>query len=543
MGRFVVGSIAVSGFGTWSYNVGIAVYAYEQTHSATWVAAVTVGRYVPALILTWLARSFVDRLPRRALAIRADLGCALIMGGLAVAGALQAPVLLVTLLAALSSTLARVQASAVLSLASDVVVESALARMARLAGAADAVSTAAGSAAASALLIAFSPAFLFAGNAVTFAVSALLLTRVSGPTRSAPAVTTPSVAATERRRRGDTFAFWPLQMARTLVAYVYGVDVVVLTVVASRQFHGGAGGYGWLLAAMGLGGLLAAVPIRGRRRQLPMPVVLVSGILGYALPLLVFVLAPPTAGGLAVQVVRGVGSVLATSAAIAALQRGVPSALAGRVFSTTQSLVLLGTCAGAVVTPILLGSLGFSATLMISAIAPCVAAVALFPFLVRFDRQEASLLATLDPRLTVLRGLHLLQDASRSTLYQLADGAEEFQVDAGTVIIRQGDLADALYVLVSGGLEVTGRGDSGPVVLRQLSSPDVFGEIGLLRGIPRTSTVTATATCTLWRIPAAIFLAGVTEAGVSGALNDIVQVRLGTRAMRSGSLRAELPVQ
>src|ERR1017187_3967673 len=89
--RQVIASVAVSGFGTWCYNVGIAVYTFDRTHSATWVAIVTIGRYAPALVLIWLARSWVDRLPRRTVAMTADIGCAAIMVLLAIAGALNAP--------------------------------------------------------------------------------------------------------------------------------------------------------------------------------------------------------------------------------------------------------------------------------------------------------------------------------------------------------------------------------------------------------------------------------------------------------------------
>ena len=177
--RQVIASIAVSAFGTWAYNVGIAVYAYERTHSAAWVAVVTVGRYVPALVLSWLASRLVDRLPRRGLAVAADLLCAAVMVLLAALGAAAAPLWLITMVAAVSSTLARIQAAGVLSLAADVVVESQLVRASVLAGAAEAVATAAGSAAGSLLLIPFTAPTLLV-NAVSFVASAALLASIRG---------------------------------------------------------------------------------------------------------------------------------------------------------------------------------------------------------------------------------------------------------------------------------------------------------------------------------------------------------------------------
>jgi CRP-like cAMP-binding protein len=128
-----------------------------------------------------------------------------------------------------------------------------------------------------------------------------------------------------------------------------------------------------------------------------------------------------------------------------------------------------------------------------------------------------------------VRNLQLLRDASRSTLYELADAIDELDVSAGTALVRQGEAADAFYVLVAGRVEVTVWSPDGPALLRHLVAPNYFGEIGLLHAVPRSSTVTATGPCTIWRIPAAVFLAGVAEAGVSGALSDTVQVRFSAR--------------
>ncbi|HKC28160.1 MAG TPA: MFS transporter, partial [Jatrophihabitans sp.] len=415
-GRHVIASIAISGFGTWGYNVGIAVYAYERTHSAAWVAAITVGRYVPALVLSWLAGRLVDRLPRRSLAVAADAGCAAVMAVLALLASADAPLWLITLVAAISSTLARLQGSAVLSLAADVVVESQLARASVLAGAAEAVATAAGSAAASVMLIRYTPPSLFLLNAATFAVSALVVARIkSGRTRTSS--TRPTAASGSERSAGAVF--WPLQATRAVAAFVYGLDVVLLAVIASRQLHSGTSGYGWLLAAAGAGGLIAVVPSR-RDRGRTTAKLATFGVLLYAVPLAAFALDPGLFGGVGVQIARGVGSVLVSSSAITGLQRAVPSRISGQVFGQTQSLVLAGTTLGAVVAPSLLSALGLDSTLLIAAAAPVAMQVALFPFLVRFDHREAGLLAALEPRVTTLRELDLLHDASRSTLYEIA---------------------------------------------------------------------------------------------------------------------------
>ena len=65
--------------------------------------------------------------------------------------------------------------------------------------------------------------------------------------------------------------------------------------------------------------------------------------------------------------------------------------------------------------------------------------------------------------------------------------ADPVPVGAGEVVVREGDVADRFFVIESGLVEVTQRGR----VLRREGPGDFFGEIGLLRDVPRTATVTA----------------------------------------------------
>jgi CRP-like cAMP-binding protein len=64
-----------------------------------------------------------------------------------------------------------------------------------------------------------------------------------------------------------------------------------------------------------------------------------------------------------------------------------------------------------------------------------------------------------------------------------------------------------------------------------------------LRGAARSSTVTASSPCTVWRVPSEVFLSSVAEAGVSGALSDTLQVRFATKPEMpaAGELPADSP--
>ena len=526
--RRLVASVGISALGTWSYNVGIAVYAYQETGSTAWVAVATAGRYVPAMLITSVGSRWADRLPRRLVAVSADLFCALVMVALTVVAVEHGPIVLAIALAALSSGVARIQSSAALASAADLVPESRLARTAAALSTTEAVSTAAGPALASLVLAFAPPATLFALNGVTFGISAVLIASVTSMASSRPraSATTTDTGTTEVDYDAVRRVVRPLLAVRTIAAVVYGVDVVLLAVVATNQLRQGTSGYGWLLAAAGLGGLLVAGWLGSRGDAGRSAIRSTLGIALYSLPLLAFVASPALPGSLAVQILRGVGCVLVTATVVVGLQTTVPSGASGRIFGLSHALVMIGTSVGAFVTPLLLGTWGLDTTLVVAAILPFAATVVLLPSLRRFERTGSAAMAELEPRVAVLRNLTLFYDASRSTLYSVADSVEETTCLAGHHIVVQGQRSDALYVLVSGSVEVVLDSSQGRASLRVMEAPTYFGEIGLIHRVNRTATVLAREPCELWRVPASAFLDAAGQAGLSGALTDGVRVRL-----------------
>ena len=79
----------------------------------------------------------------------------------------------------------------------------------------------------------------------------------------------------------------------------------------------------------------------------------------------------------------------------------------------------------------------------------------------------------------------MLQPLPLPAIEQLARGLEPVQVSAGQVVFRQGDQADRYYVIESGAAEVIGDGR----LVTTLGPGDGFGEVALLRKVPRTATV------------------------------------------------------
>jgi CRP-like cAMP-binding protein len=62
---------------------------------------------------------------------------------------------------------------------------------------------------------------------------------------------------------------------------------------------------------------------------------------------------------------------------------------------------------------------------------------------------------------------------------------------AGEIIIREGESNRDLYILSGGVLEVSIKGDDKKIVLSEITSPEILGEISFLNGSPRTATVAA----------------------------------------------------
>jgi CRP-like cAMP-binding protein len=135
---------------------------------------------------------------------------------------------------------------------------------------------------------------------------------------------------------------------------------------------------------------------------------------------------------------------------------------------------------------------------------------------------------SLDRRLEAPAGLPLLQaipmfgPIGPVTLDHLARALDRLEVAAGDVIVREGDESDLFYVIESGRVEVTAADGH---VLREEGPGDYFGEIGLLRDVPRTATITALEPTVLLALEREEFLAAVTGQGEARLLAEDIVVR------------------
>lgn len=93
-----------------------------------------------------------------------------------------------------------------------------------------------------------------------------------------------------------------------------------------------------------------------------------------------------------------------------------------------------------------------------------------------------------DTKAEALGQTPLFEGLSRKELKLLAQATEDVEVDAGKVLVTEGEAAQEFFVIVEGEVKVT----SGERELRTLGPGDFFGEIALVEHTTRTATVTAT---------------------------------------------------
>jgi predicted MFS family arabinose efflux permease len=530
--RVLIAAFAISASGSWAYNVGLSVYVYEQTKSAAWAGAVTVGRFVPSMLFGAYGGVLAERFERIGFMVRLDLVCTALMAGLTVLAALDGPAWAAIAIAGVNSTITMSYQPAVAATMPQLVPAKDLAAANTLQNTVENLAVIAGPAMGALLLLSGSVTFAFGVNAASFLFSAFLVARIK--VRSEPVdVTEGGGAGPFRQMLVGVQAIAGSAAARLLVAYsvlasfVYGVDTVQFLFISREQLGTGSDGYGYLLAGLGVGGVAAAGLVNRISAWPRLGTAILAGMSLYCLPTLLFLTVNVPVGAFGIEVLRGAGTLVVDVLAITALQRSMPQDKLARVFGAFFTLVLLAITLGALVTPQILDHTSLDTTLWLAGLGIPAAAVLGWPMLRRMDNANVARLAELEPRIVVLQRAAILAEASRPVLERLAAGATELEVEAGRAVVTQGEEADAFYVIEDGGMTVMSHGEDGVErALPALGAGDYFGEIGLLEQMPRTATVTADGPSKVLRVGGDDFLDALSSGSASVSLLEGARTRL-----------------
>src|SRR5262245_59350601 len=173
--RALIGASAASQFGNWLYNAALLGYVYTATHSAGWVGAATIFRLLPYVLLGPVGGVIADRYDRRIVLIVGDVVRCATMLALAAVVAANGPVVIVMVLTAVASAAGAAERPAALALLPRLVGESRLGPANALLHTVQDLGVVTGPAAGAVLLTVASPWVAFVANALTFAVSATLV--------------------------------------------------------------------------------------------------------------------------------------------------------------------------------------------------------------------------------------------------------------------------------------------------------------------------------------------------------------------------------
>lgn len=508
--------------GNWSYFVALAVYAYDQG-GATAVGLVGVIRMLPAALASPFLGALADRYPRKIVMVAADLirAALMVLAALTIwQGWSQWVVYALVALSTVSGTVFRPAQAALLPHLARSPAELTAANVSS--STLESVGAFVGPALGGVLLAITNAETVFVVNGGSFLWSALLVLAVRG-VRAADAPRAEPGASHERgtgigeglrtiRQSRDLLALSSLYTAQTLVAGALNVLVVV---AALELLDVGESGVGYLNGALGVGGLVGGFValVLASRGRLAADFGLGVALFGLPLALLGIVSSVPVAL-LALGLV-GLGNSLVDINALTIMQRTVPDDVLGRVLGLLEGVLLGSIGVGALLAPLLIELAGIRWALVATgALLPALAVLA------------ARRLRSIDSRtaapaeLQLLQGVPTLAPLPVATLELLAGALTEVRLPAGAVVIREGESGDRFYVVDEGEVEIEGK---------RFGHGEGFGEIALLRDVPRTATVTAATDVKLWALERDEFIAAVTgHEPASAAADAVIAARLGT---------------
>jgi MFS family permease len=513
-----------SSVGTWGYVVALTVYAYRQGGPAA-VGLVGLIRWFPAAIAAPFGGIIGDRFPRLRVMVISDLVRALALAAAAVAIVLSSPTVVVYLLAIVVTVTSQVfqpTESALLPTLADSPEELAAANVAN--STIEYAGYFVGPALGGVLLAVSNVQTVFAATAAAFLWSAAMLALIH--MRAPEPAREPTRARWQQEALAGFRTVWQDSRLRLIVALfgaqtlVYGGLTVLIAVASIRLLGLGSPGIGYLNAALGVGGLiggLVAVTLVGARR---LALIFGVGLLLWGTPILVLGLWAKVGPAFVLIGLAGLGMTLVDVAGFTLLQRAVPEDVMARVFGVLHFAFYAGGGVGAIIAPALVSWLGIKGALIVTgAVLPVVTAPC-FGMLGRIDRS----LTVPTAQLKALRAIEMFAPLPAPTLEALAMSLAQIDIPAGETLFRQGDHGDRFYIVESGEIEIEIDGR----VANVLGPGDHFGEIALLRDIPRTATARARKETQLYALERDAFLGAVTgHAESSEAAESVVFARLG----------------
>jgi MFS family permease len=512
----------------WAHFVALGVFAYQEGGTAA-VGVAGLVRLLPAAVVAPFAASLGDRFRRERFLLTLTLVGA---GALAASAAAaladdRALVFAFASVVGLASTLIRPALQALLPSLARTPEELIAANGAT--STIESIGTLVGPVFAGVFVSFADVAAVFVLGGAALLAGAVLLARVGVESR----VGLTGKIDHESLRRMLTDGFRMVMRARgarlvvgLIVAqtFVRGCLNVLIVVAAFQVFDGGAAQVGYLTAAIGAGGLigaLGAMTLGGRRLAAPFGLSLVF----WGVPITLMAPRPYFAAAVVLLAIVGAANSVEDVAVFTLLQRLVPNETLTRVLGLVWGLAMGGVAIGSIAAPAIVRAIGpRPAFVFVGSILPLLALLT-YRKLVEIDTTVAPA-----PELELIDHVPMFAPLSIATKEQVAASLLPVSVSAGEVVIRAGDAGDRFYIVADGELDIDAEGRH-----TTASEADYFGEIALLRDVPRTATVKAAVDSKLYVLRRADFLSAVTGHSAARVAGEaIAEARLKRSRAPSG---------
>jgi predicted MFS family arabinose efflux permease len=511
--------------GRWAYTVTLAVFAY-RSGGAAGVAAAGIVRLGPATLVApftgaLAARFRVDRL--------------LLVGGAARTAALAAAAGLIFAGKPAWQVYLCVAAESACSTALRPLQNSLLPRLARTPeelisttlalSVIESVGVLIGPLLAALLLQDASIGAVFAAAAASYLVSLIVLLPVRADRDEPTSVPVRSEGLFDSALAGLRVVAADRDSGTVLLLYgaqnfVAGALNVLIVVTALHLLNLGQSSVGALTAAIGVGGVVGGGLVLARVQQERYGSDLALGLVLWGVPLVALALASSETAAFLLLIVVGIGVTVVDVSAVTLLQRAAQGELLAHALGLLQAIFVATVALGTLAAPLLVSAVGARKALLLTGIPLPLLAAALWRRLRRIDHGERPV----SPWARRLAETTIFAPLSSSAREQLARSLRERAVPPSTVVFAQGDRGDDFYVIDKGEVEV----EVDAKHVRTLGVGDYFGEIALLRDVPRTATIRTVGEVELLALDRESFLATVANnRGSADAAEAVVGARLG----------------
>ena len=341
--RFFIVAMLASTSGNFVYYAALGWYVLEVTGSAAAVGFAFTASGLPILFLTPHAGVLTDRLGARAMLLISLAGMAvvtIVQAVLAIGGA--PPYALVVVLALGLGIAQTIGAPASVAIVNELVPPPAVSSATALNFLHMNLARIIGGLIGGLLLATTTPAIAFTAAAILFTAPVLILWQVRTPASAGPAddrsrgaIVGPLVEAFRYASRYPTLG---VLIVLSIAPGAIGLSYIFMLPVAADELGIGAAGLGVLMAASGFGGLVAGLSLESIQRRIGHGKALFGGMVGAAIGLTSFGLAPSVPLAIATLTIVGASFLTFAAANVTLIQALAPARLRGRMVSLFATL-------------------------------------------------------------------------------------------------------------------------------------------------------------------------------------------------------------